>query len=468
MTIFRVAAFCVITCAVAVEQKNGLIKLATAVNFSDPMMVSEFIFSTMAGFRAELQEEKAVLRAEIQELENKTETRVKILAAELRDEKHDKVTQIAELQTALRQLSNKTLTCVQDFRQVTARLDREAETAPFIREMMERRRMQGQLCQGEGLTTMFGACCPSQEGGSDPSQEGDGHRRSLQGQGCDLPASCSTACAALFVEYFAECQDMINALAPSDQQAFAALNANCNEVNQQTALATMQPVEVKMYRVIIDAEAAQQAAMANGGSRGPAPPFGPVILPPNTPTSPPTTPSEGGAVTGVEQYHARCTTANIKTCVPACNATTHGYELLATIDGTDTKFSCAISNLLFSWVGVAALGGYLGQNVLAFISAVISGAAGTYVLTLTADADVDTDLTMQPGQHAIISRDPAVMETPSWGGGGFAVERGATLTLDGIEISGQVVVAEGAALVLRGITFAADGEFIAWVARLPP
>ena len=84
----------------------------------------------------------------------------------------------------------------------------------------------------------------------------------------------------------------------------------------------------------------------------------------------------------MEQYHAQCTTANILTCVPTCNSTTHGYELLATIDGTDTKFSCALANLLFSWVGAAALGGFLGQNVDAFVSAVISGAAGTYVLLL--------------------------------------------------------------------------------------
>ena len=33
-----------------------------------------------------------------------------------------------------------------------------------------------------------------------------------------------------------------------------------------------------------------------------------------------------------------------------------------------------------------ALGGFLGQNVAAFVSAVISGAAGTYVLTLVEDA----------------------------------------------------------------------------------
>ena len=112
----------------------------------------------------------------------------------------------------------------------------------------------------------------------------------------------------------------------------------------------------------------------------------------------------------MEQYHAQCTTANILTCVPTCNSTTHGYELLATIDGTDTKFSCALANLLFSWVGAAALGGFLGQNVDAFVSAVISGAAGTYVLLLMENADVGTDLLIQPGQNFIMNGDPGLGE----------------------------------------------------------
>ena len=37
---------------------------------------------------------------------------------------------------------------------------------------------------------------------------------------------------------------------------------------------------------------------------------------------------------------------------------------------------------LFYWVRAAALGGFLGHNVLAFVSAVNSGAVGTYALTL--------------------------------------------------------------------------------------
>jgi hypothetical protein len=63
-------------------------------------------------------------------------------------------------------------------------------------------------------------------------------------------------------------------------------------------------------------------------------------------------------ITG-QEYHAVCSSATISDCVPTCNATRHGYELLATIDGTDTKFSCNIAHGLYSWVGAASEGGYL-------------------------------------------------------------------------------------------------------------
>ena len=61
----------------------------------------------------------------------------------------------------------------------------------------------------------------------------------------------------------------------------------------------------------------------------------------------------------------------------------------------------------------AALGGFLGQNVAAFVSAVISGAAGTYVLTLAADANVATDATIRPGQSVIASGDRSLPAAPA-------------------------------------------------------
>jgi hypothetical protein len=133
------------------------------------------------------------------------------------------------------------------------------------------------------------------------------------------------------------------------------------------------------------------------------------------------------------------------TCVPTCNSTTHGYELLATIDGTDTKFSCTISSLLYSWVGAAALGGFLGQNVAAFVSAVISGAAGAYAVTLTEDADIVTDLTIQPGQNVIISGDVGFVEaaTLSWGTSTFTIGELASLSLTHLSLGNSINVLDG-------------------------
>ena len=51
-----------------------------------------------------------------------------------------------------------------------------------------------------------------------------------------------------------------------------------------------------------------------------------------------------------------------------------------------------------SAAGAAGLGGFLGENVLAFVPALISGAAGVYALTLMVDALNKADLTIQPGQ----------------------------------------------------------------------
>ena len=62
------------------------------------------------------------------------------------------------------------------------------------------------------------------------------------------------------------------------------------------------------------------------------------------------------------------------------------------------RLLCEMQNFLFSWIGAAALGGFFGENVLAFVPAVISGAAGIYAITLRVDADNKADLTIRPGQ----------------------------------------------------------------------
>ena len=119
------------------------------------------------------------------------------------------------------------------------------------------------------------------------------------------------------------------------------------------------------------------------------------------------------------------------------------------------RLLCEMQNFLFSWIGAAALGGFFGENVLAFVPAVISGAAGIYAITLRADADNKADLTIHQGQ--VVHIKAGVVAALKWGAGGFALDGGSALTLEGLEISGPIVAAPGANLELNRVTFAAGG-----------
>ena len=70
----------------------------------------------------------------------------------------------------------------------------------------------------------------------------------------------------------------------------------------------------------------------------------------------------------------------------------------------------------------------------------ISEAAGTYVLTLNGDADVVTELTVQPGQNVIISGESGY-ESPSWGSGGFTVGVRAQLSLSSLVLGESNMIA---------------------------
>ena len=216
----------------------------------------------------------------------------------------------------------------------------------------------------------------------------------------------------------------------------------------------LQPVAVQMFRVLVNTEGAAQAgAMFPGGGDGggggskldPLQPLPPV------PPPPPDATGGGDETTDVTQYHAVCTSADIASCVPPCNAEHHGYELLATIDGTDTKFSCNLAHGLYSWMGAASEGGYLGADSASFFSAVVSGAAGSYIVTLTQDAGISTDLVIQPGQDVHISGAPSLAAAPSWGSGGFTVTESALLSLSNLQVSSIVGVAPGGAVTVVAV-----------------
>eukprot|EP01046_Picozoa_sp_COSAG06_P004267 COSAG06_NODE_177_length_21031_cov_13.839528_6_plen_230_part_00 len=185
---------------------------------------------------------------------------------------------------------------------------------------------------------------------------------------CDLPAACpSAACAAVFVPYMQDCAVMLAATPGVPVADFESFAASCAEM-QADAGEMLQPVAVQMFRVLVNTEgAAQASAMFSGGGAGgndggagqPLDPLAPVPPPP-----PDATRAEDDT-TSVTQYHAVCTSADVASCVPPCNAEHHGYELLATIDGTDTKFSCNLAHGLYSWMGATSEGGYRGGRLRA-------------------------------------------------------------------------------------------------------
>ena len=220
---------------------------------------------------------------------------------------------------------------------------------------------------------------------------------------------------------------------------------DCQEVEQSVAqqFDTLQPVNVRMFRIMISSDATQaQADMFGNGNGNVHPIIGPLPeLPPPSPPSEGVPPSEQ-----VQEYHARCTTQNILTCVPTCNVSHHGYELLAMIDGTDTKFSCNVANQRYSWVGAAALGGYIGSDPQAFLSAVLSGASGTYLLhTESISLGIDTDITIRPGQHVRI-----IGNGTQWGRGTITIQDEASLKLIGIKLFVTLTIEPGtSALSMR-------------------
>eukprot|EP01050_Picozoa_sp_SAG11_P000999 SAG11_NODE_39_length_21630_cov_11.188658_18_plen_2153_part_00 len=358
-------------------------------------------------------------------------TEMKVENADSQTEHVQMRKQIADLKMQAAETESGVLTTVTE---MSSRLDRcEAEISPFL-SAMERRRMQDEEthCRGSGMLAMFASCCPS-------SSDRGGHRRSAQSaEGCDsLPPTCSASCAPLFIDYVDGCQSIVDTLVSDQRQVFMDFYSDCQDVEQSTAeFGTLEPVNVQMFRIMISSDATQAQAEIFGNGDGNVPPtIGPLPeLPPPSPPSELVPPSEQ-----VQEYHALCTTQNILTCVPTCNASHHGFELLAMIDGTDTKFSCNFANQRYSWVGAAALGGSIGSDPQAFLSAVLSGASGTYLLhTEGTSLGIDTDITIRPDQHVRI-----IGNGTQWGRGAITIQDQASLELFGIELIVSFTVEPG-------------------------
>ena len=127
----------------------------------------------------------------------------------------------------------------------------------------------------------------------------------------------------------------------------------------------------------------------------------------------PAPPSSGTSLSLAEQLNVQCTDGTAtEDCVPTCTADLHGYQLLLNIDGEDSKLSCELHHALYSWVGAATDGGYLGSDFQAFFSAVVVGAAGVYIGMLVEDAGISADLVVTPGQTVSVTGVAAAQ--PAW------------------------------------------------------
>jgi hypothetical protein len=218
------------------------------------------------------------------------------------------------------------------------------------------------------------ACCPAAATG--------GHRRFLQAD-CTLPGTCPSAgCAASFIGYFDDCGTMLAQTGPAELGQLRGFYTSCQELEAATQLMLDSAEPAMIFHVlVIDEGAAQAGGMfpaAGSGGTGGAPPPPLVPLNPLAPAPPPPTGLEAA-----QEYRRVCTKANLVACAPACDEQTYGFLLSIEIDGRGTVMTCNKVDGVFSWQGQASLGGYIGDDFGSFFSSVISGAAGTYMGTLT-------------------------------------------------------------------------------------
>eukprot|EP01046_Picozoa_sp_COSAG06_P019422 COSAG06_NODE_1385_length_9620_cov_17.906312_2_plen_189_part_00 len=99
-------------------------------------------------------------------------------------------------------------------------------------------------------------------------------------------------------------------------------------------------------------------------------------------------------------------------------------------------------------MGAATEGGFLGADSASFLSAVVSGAAGSYIVTLAADVGISTDLTITPGQTVSVSGAASLAAAPHWGSG-FTVQERGSLALNYVAVEGALMVQVRGSLALQ-------------------
>jgi hypothetical protein len=147
------------------------------------------------------------------------------------------------------------------------------------------------------------------------------------------------------------------------------------------------------------------------------------------------------------QFNLACADGATDGCIPPCAEPLRGDLLLLNLNGNDGKYSCELHHGLHSWVGAATDGGYLGSDARAFVSAVLSGAAGYYALALYVNAGLAVDVVIGPGQDVRITGGASAL---AWGSGSFTVQQGGALSLVGVALTGALVVQGGGNATVSG------------------
>jgi hypothetical protein len=128
-------------------------------------------------------------------------------------------------------------------------------------------------------------------------------------------------------------------------------------------------------------------------------------------------------------------------CIPKCSADIQGDLLLLNMEGDDTKMTCELHNLIYSWIGGAGDGGFIGYDMVACISSVLSHAAGLFSLILATSASTGIALDLVGGQsariHSRLIGGPPVVWTYTGSGSAFLIGAGASLQITDIVVAAE-------------------------------
>lgn len=251
---------------------------------------------------------------------------------------------------------------------------KEANAALFADAIGRRRRAQAESCRGESLLARVGqinsVCC----GGAAIH----GGHRLLQGDAdCELPTQCTLACAPVFIVFREECEEMLEE-AGMDMSQVERLYESCLEQESVDEGTCGAQIGRRFQRV----GSAADTVTTSGATMA-------MIIPLTIVTNTQTGMLEVLGQTGrrlqqggahsVQEFRYECGSgADISACIPVCDESIHGFELLLTIDQSDLRVSCKLHAGLYSWAGAVSEGSYFGDDDDLFISTLVTGAMGRY------------------------------------------------------------------------------------------